>query len=104
MKALLMKVTTNKGQTDNGVQFDYTRVFIQRPISDTSTNEFGYDLVQCEYGDASKMTELEYLRGKLPVNVDIEIVPEIKGKRVLNKVHSMRVLDEAKKPSETVKV
>lgn len=103
MKALLMKVTTNKGQTDNGVQFDYTRVFIQRPISDTSTNEFGYDLVQCEYGDSSKMAELEHLRGKLPVNVEIELVPEIKGKRVLHQVHSMRVIDEPKRPADTVK-
>lgn len=41
MKAILRKVTWNKGQTDNGVIFDYTRVFIERPISDSSSNEFG---------------------------------------------------------------
>lgn len=91
MKAILRKVTWNKGQTDNGVIYDYTRVFIERPISDSSVNEFGFDLIQCEYGEEAKKAELEYLRGKLPVEVDIELMPEIKGKKVLQKVHSMKV-------------
>lgn len=94
MKAILRKVTWNKGQTDNGVIFDYTRVFIERPISDSSANEFGFDLIQCEYGDEAKKVELEHLRGKLPVEVDIELMPEIKGKKVLQKVYSMKVVGQ----------
>ncbi len=93
MKAILRKVTWNKGQTDNGVIYDYTRVFIERPISDSSVNEFGFDLIQCEYGEEAKKAELEYLRGKLPVEVDIELMPEIKGKKVIQKVYSMKVLN-----------
>jgi hypothetical protein len=92
MKAILRKVTWNKGQTDNGTVFDYTRVFIERPISDSSVNEFGFDLIQCEYGDESKKVELQHLRGKLPVEVDIELMPEIKGKKVIQKVYSMKVV------------
>ena len=73
--------------------YDYTRVFIERPISDSSVNEFGFDLIQCEYGEEAKKAELEYLRGKLPVEVDIELMPEIKGKKVIQKVYSMKVLN-----------
>ena len=86
MKAILRKVTWNKGQKDN--------VFIERPISDSSANEFGFDLIQCEYGEEAKKVELEHLRGKLPVEVDIELMPEIKGKRVLQKVYSMKVVGQ----------
>lgn len=96
MKAILKKITWNKGQTDNGVGFDYTRVFVEVPVSESSSNEFGYDVVQCEYGDESKKADLEYLRGKLPVSVEIDLMPEVKGKRVLQRVLSMRVLDDVK--------
>lgn len=96
MKAILRKVTFNQGKTDSGVEFDYTRIFIERPISESSQNEFGFDLIQCEYGPYAKKSELEYLRGKLPVNVEIELVPEIKGKRVLQQVYSLKVLDDVK--------
>lgn len=94
MKANLKKVTWNKGQTENGTVFDYCRVFIERPISDSSLNEFGFDLIQCEYGPESRKDELLYLKDQLPVEVEIELVPEIKGKRVLHQVYSLKVIDD----------
>lgn len=97
MKATLRKVTWNKGQTESGAAYDYTRVFIEVPVYDASAKEFGYDTMQCEYGDESKHAELLHLRGQLPIEVDIDIVPVKKGSQVLQQVRSMRVIEQPPK-------
>jgi hypothetical protein len=40
MKALLLKVKWNKGQTENGTQYDYCRVTLQLPVYDGAVNEY----------------------------------------------------------------
>lgn len=103
MKAILRKVAFNKGKTDNGIEYDYTRLFIERPISADSQNEFGHDLIQCEFGSAEKVKEIQHLRGRLPVEVEVDLVPEIKGKKVIQVVHSLRVLDKEPSPASSAK-
>lgn len=52
MKASLRKVKWNKGVVaDTGREYDYTRIYIEAPIWDGASNEFGLDTIQLEYGN-----------------------------------------------------
>lgn len=41
MLMTLRKVSWNKGQTDNGIEYDYCRIDCDMPIYEGSKNEFG---------------------------------------------------------------
>lgn len=71
--AILTKVKWNKGQLENGQAYDYTRVTVQMPIYDNSANEFGVDMLECEYGKADQHNELMHLKGKLPCDIECDM-------------------------------
>ena len=71
--AILTKVKWNKGQMENGQPYDYTRVTVQMPIYDNSANEFGVDMLECEYGTADQHVELMHLKGKLPCDIECDM-------------------------------
>lgn len=71
--AILTKVKWNKGKTENGQEYDYTRAVIQMPIYDNSANEFGVDMLECEYGLAAQHIDLLHFKGKLPCEVKCDI-------------------------------
>lgn len=92
----LRKVAWNKGVTDNGVEYDYTRITCEIPIYEGSPKEFGVETFELEYGPESRHHELLHLRGKLPVQVEIGYMEAKKGKQLIRVVQSLRVLDEPK--------
>jgi hypothetical protein len=93
MKALLLKVKWNKGQTENGTPYDYCRVTLQLPVYEGSFNEFGVDSAEYEYGDAESHSRLLHLKGKLPVEVEVEFQQVRKGKQTLNQITSLKPLN-----------
>ncbi len=95
MKAILRKVKWNKGQTENGRDYDYTRVYIEVPVYEGGQNEFGADVMECEYGLAEKHVELLSLKGKLPVEVDVQIHQAKKGNNLINVVADLRISNAA---------
>lgn len=101
MKALLTKVKWSKGVMENGQTYDYTRVYLQMPIYEGSPNEFGVDIMECEYGEESKHSELLGFKGKLPCEVDIEMTQVMKKGKLVNFVTSLRPNSvSVRKPSE----
>lgn len=81
--AILTKVKWNKGKTENGQEYDYTRVTVQMPIYDNAQNEFGVDMLDCEYGIADKHIDLLYLKGKLPCEIECDMQQSMRrGKQV----------------------
>jgi hypothetical protein len=93
MKALLLKVKWNKGQTENGTQYDYCRVTLQLPVYDGAVNEFGVDSADYEYGNAESHNKLLHLKGKLPIEVDVEFQQVKKGNQTLNQIISLKPLN-----------
>ena len=73
MKALLRKVKWNKGETENGTKYDYTRIYIEVPIYDKQERE-------------SEHSKLVHLRGKLPCQVEVDFIPVKKGNASINVV------------------
>ncbi|WP_239327067.1 hypothetical protein [Snodgrassella gandavensis] len=92
MKALLLKVKWNKGQTENGTQYDYCRVTLQLPVFEGATNEFGVDSAEYEYGNAESHIKLLHLKGKLPIEVDVDFQQVKKGNQTLNQIISLKPL------------
>jgi hypothetical protein len=93
MKASLRKVKWNKGVVaDTGREYDYTRIYIEAPIWDGASNEFGLDTIQLEYGNEEAHKNLFHLKGKLPVDVEIEYIDMVKGNDVLKVVQNLKVL------------
>lgn len=96
MKVILTKVKWNKGTLDNGQAYDYTRVSLQMPINPDSTNEFGVDMLECDYGKSENHVKLLDLKGSLPCEVEVDIEQVMsKGKLInivkrLQKVSSIR--------------
>ena len=86
MKTQLRKVKWNKGQTENGQTYDYTRIYVEAKVYDKSANEFGVDVVELEFGSEADHVKLEHLRGKLPVDVNVEWETQIKGKNEIKVV------------------
>ena len=80
MKTQLRKVKWNKGQTENGQTYDYTRIYVEANVYDKALNEFGVDVIELEYGSEADHAKLDHLRGKLPVDVNVEWETQIKGK------------------------
>lgn len=99
MKAILRKVKWNKGQTEKGQAYDYTRVYLEVPVYDGSPNEFGADVMECEYGPADKHVDLLGLKGKLPVEVDVTISQAKKGNNLINVVSDLRITNATSKPA-----
>lgn len=91
----LRKVAWNKGQTDNGIAYDYCRITCDLPIYDGSPREFGVDSMELEYGDADKHVDLLHLKGKLPVQVDVAYHDAKKGKNIVKVVTALRIVDKA---------
>ena len=81
MKTQLRKIKWNKGQT-----YDYTRIYVEANVYDKSVNEFGVDVIELEYGSEADHTKLDHLRGKLPVDVNVEWETQIKGKNEIKVV------------------
>ena len=92
----LRKVAWNKGVTDNGVEYDYTRITCEIPIYEGSPKEFGVETFELEYGLESRHHELMHLKGKLPFQVEIGYMEAKKGKNLIRVVQSLRVLDDPK--------
>ena len=90
MKALLLKVKWNKGQTENGTQYDYCRVTLQLPVFEGAVNEFGVDSADYEYGNAESHNNLLHLKGILPVEVDVDYQQVKKGNQTLNQIISLK--------------
>lgn len=86
MKAQLLKVKWNNGKTDNGIEFDYTRISLMIPVYTNSRNEFGYDVMEAEYGTAETHNNLLQYKGKLPLDVEVDLIPQKKGNQVINVV------------------
>ena len=92
MKVSVKKIKWNKGQTENGQAYDYTRIMVEIPVFEGSANEFGFDTLECEYGLADKHVELLQYRGKMPFEAEVEIMPVKKGNKTLHQVMSFKPL------------
>lgn len=106
MKATLRKVKWNKGTVEGSNQaYDYTRIYIEVPVYDKQEKEFGVDVLELEYGNEADHIKLAHLRGKLPVQVEVEWIPVKKGNQNINLVTSLRVLEDkaGAKPAEQQK-
>lgn len=90
MKAYLRKVKWNKGQTENGTPYDYCRVTLELPVFDGATNEFGVDAADYEYGNADSHKNLLNLKGKLPIEVEVDFRQVKKGNQTLNQIVSLK--------------
>ncbi len=90
MKAILTKVKWNKGTTEKGQVYDYTRVTMQTPIYEQSQNEFGVDSMECEYGTEAKHVELLIFRDKLPCEVEFDMLQVMKKGKMVNLVSNIR--------------
>lgn len=90
MKVLVKKVKWNKGQTENGQSYDYTRIAVEIPVFGGSANEFGFDTLECEFGDEAAHKELLQYKGKLPLEAELEIMPVKKGNKTLHQVMSFK--------------
>lgn len=81
--AILTRVKWNKGTLESGQGYDYTRVTIQMPIYDQSANEFGVDMMECEYGTSDQHVELLPFRGRLPLEIECDMTQSMRrGKPV----------------------
>ena len=98
MRTYLRKVKCNKGVTDNGIEYDYTRVQIEIPVYDKQEKEFGVDALELEYGLYEDFKKLEHLRGKLPVAVDVEWYAAKKGNDEINVVSRLDVIHDKPAP------
>ena len=83
MLMTLRKVSWNKGQTDNGIEYDYCRIDCDMPIYEGSKNEFGVDSFTLEFGPMERHKELLHLKGKLPVQVDVAYHEAKKAKTLI---------------------
>lgn len=96
MKAKLTRIRWNKGVMDNGTEYDYTRLTIELPISETSANEFGVDYLECEYGDEAKHTELLHFKGKLPCEIEFDMRQTMKKGKLVNEIYQIKPVAAAK--------
>ncbi|AUX60989.1 hypothetical protein JF634_10135 [Simonsiella muelleri] len=96
MKTLLRKIKWNKGKTENGQEYDYTRLYIEVPVYEHQEKEFGVDVVELEFGKSEQHSELINLRGKLPCLVEVEFSPVKKGNNTVNLVTKLQVLQNEK--------
>lgn len=90
MKAIMTKVKWNKGVLENGQAYDYTRVTLQVPIYDQSSNEFGVDTLECEYGTESQHVDLLSYRGKLPLEIECDMLQVMKRGKPVNLITNIR--------------
>lgn len=100
MKTMLRKVKCNKGSTDNGVYYDYTRIEVDAPIYEGQANEFGLDTLTLEFGKKDDFIKLQDLRGKLPCPVEVEWQTFVKGKNEVKVVTKLEVLDNKGKQQQ----
>lgn len=89
-RVIVTKIKWNKGKTDDGTEYDYTRVSVQMPIYEHSSNEFGVDIVDCEYGTESQHIDLLPLKGKLPCEVECVISQAMKRGKLVNVIGAIR--------------
>lgn len=89
-QAIMMKVKWNKGVLENGQSYDYTRVTLQMPIYDQSSNEFGVDTLECEYGTEALHTDLLQYRGKLPMQIECDIFQAMKRGKAVHIISNIR--------------
>lgn len=101
MKTQLRKIKRNKGETDKGISYDYTRVTVEVPIYETD-KEFGVDTIDLEFGTSADFYKLENLRGKLPALVEVEWETMKKGKNTVNVVTKLEVVQDKAKPQAQV--
>lgn len=94
MKATLTKVKWNKGTTENGQVYDYTRVYLLVPVYESSANEFGVDMMECQFGSADDHARLLPLKGRLPMEVNVEITQAMKNGKMVNVIQSLDVPPE----------
>lgn len=90
MQAVMTKVKWNKGTLENGQSYDYTRVTLQIPIYDQSANEFGVDTLECEYGTESQHVDLLQYRGKLPLQIECDMLQVMKRGKPVNLITNIR--------------
>lgn len=100
MKAILTKVKWNKGVLENGTPYDYTRVTLQMPIYDQSQNEFGVDSLECDYGTESQHVDLLGFKGKLPCEVELDMMQVMKRGKPVTMVANIRPVHPVRKASE----
>lgn len=86
----MTKVKWNKGALDNGQTYDYTRVTLQVPIYEQSGNEFGVDTLECEYGTESQHVDLLGYRGKLPLEIECDMLQVMKRGKPVNLITNIR--------------
>lgn len=98
MKATLTKVKWNKGTTESGQVYDYTRVYLLVPIYESSVNEFGVDMMECQFGNADDYARLLPLKGRLPMEVNVEITQAMKGGKMVNVIQTLDVPTERPAP------
>lgn len=98
MRTYLRKVKWNKGETDNGHAYDYTRVYIEIPVYDRQEKEFGVDVLELEFGSEADHRQLVHLRGKLPALVDVEWYAAKKGNDTVNIVTKLDIVQDKPAP------
>lgn len=92
MKTMLRKIKWNSGEMD-GTKYDYTRIYVEIPVYEEQEKEFGVDVLELEFGKEDAHKKLDYLRGHLPIQVDVEWIPAKKGNSNINVVTKLEVLD-----------
>lgn len=98
MRTQLRKVKWNKGETEKGHAYDYTRVYIEIPVYDRQEKEFGVDVLELEFGAEADHRQLAHLRGKLPVMVDVEWYSAKKGNDTVNIVTKLDIVQDKPAP------
>lgn len=96
MKAMLRRVTWNKGVTEDGMPYDYTRVFFDIPVYDQASNEFGMGESQYEYGLMEDHQKLKDLKGKLPIMCEFDFQVVKKGGKELKMITHLQPVTAAK--------
>lgn len=61
-----------------GKSYNFTKVRLEMPVPRNSENELGTNVVEANYGDASKFVELMAM-GKFPMDCLVDLEPSSKG-------------------------
>lgn len=96
MKTELRKVKWNKGKTDNGIEYDYCRIYVEAKVYDRAEKEFGLDVIELELGKSDEHIKLLQYRGKLPLPVEVDWETQVKGKDEVKVVTRFEVLNDKK--------
>lgn len=76
----------------DGVKYDFTKLYVQMPVSTSSGNEVGYNVEVIPFGDHSNFEQMK----SLPFPVEAELDIELTTKGMV--CHGFRAIAKAQQP------